>query len=125
MIANNRKHLLIALNKHIFSRNKASHTNSKYQKTNVDIFDNFEEVVKDIPSKSVLLFGGFGLCGVPENLIKALSTMKINELIAVSNDSGLLDEFKADGLGLLLKSNQASHFLFNLLVIHFVFKTAF
>ena len=108
MIAINRKHLLITLNKVLVSRNKASHTNSKYQKTNVTIFDSFEEAVKDIPSKSVLLFGGFGLCGIPENLIKALSKMKINELIAVSNDSGLLDEFESDGLGLLLKSNQAS-----------------
>lgn len=69
----------------------------------VEIFSTAEEAIKDIPSKSTLLVGGFGLCGIPENLIKALAAnTSINELTVVSNNAGV-DNF---GLGVLLKTKQ-------------------
>lgn len=48
------------------------------------------------------LFLGFGLCGIPENLIKALLKTGQRDLIVVSNNCGV-DDF---GLGLLLKTKQ-------------------
>ena len=56
----------------------------------------------DIPSGSTLCVGGFGLCGIPENLIAALVNQGAKDLVAVSNNAGV-DDF---GLGLLLKSGQ-------------------
>uniref|UniRef100_A0AAY4ARP2 Succinyl-CoA:3-ketoacid-coenzyme A transferase n=1 Tax=Denticeps clupeoides TaxID=299321 RepID=A0AAY4ARP2_9TELE len=60
------------------------------------------DAVKDIPSGSTVLVGGFGLCGIPENLIKSLLKTGVNGLTAVSNNAGV-DDF---GLGLLLKTKQ-------------------
>ena len=70
----------------------------------VQIFENAADAIKDIPSKSTLLVGGFGLCGIPENLINALAKAPINELTVVSNNAGV-DNF---GLGILLKNKQVS-----------------
>lgn len=70
----------------------------------VEIFETAEEAISDIPSKSTLLVGGFGLCGIPENLIGALSKSSINELTVVSNNAGV-DNF---GLGILLKNKQVN-----------------
>eukprot|EP01038_Epipyxis_sp_PR26KG_P010918 gene10918-14656_t len=66
------------------------------------VFRSAEEAVKDIPSGSKLLVGGFGLCGIPEKLIDALKKSGPNNLTCVSNNAGV-DDF---GLGLLLQSNQ-------------------
>ena len=45
--------------------------------------------MKDIPSGSKLLVGGFGLCGIPENFIAALEKHSdIKELTVVSNNAG-------------------------------------
>ncbi|KAB1281677.1 Succinyl-CoA:3-ketoacid coenzyme A transferase 1; mitochondrial [Camelus dromedarius] len=60
------------------------------------------EAVKDIPDGAKILVGGFGLCGIPENLIGALLKTGVKGLTAVSNNAGV-DNF---GLGLLLKSRQ-------------------
>ncbi|XP_073849479.1 succinyl-CoA:3-ketoacid coenzyme A transferase 1, mitochondrial isoform X3 [Macaca fascicularis] len=60
------------------------------------------EAVKDIPDGATVLVGGFGLCGIPENLIDALLKTGVKGLTAVSNNAGV-DNF---GLGLLLRSNQ-------------------
>ena len=63
------------------------------------------EAVADIPSGATLCVGGFGLCGIPENLIAALverGAGEVNGLTAVSNNAGV-DDF---GLGLLLQSGQ-------------------
>lgn len=54
--------------------------------------------VADIPSGSTLVVGGFGLCGIPENLIVALSLRDVDSLTCVSNNCGVDDW----GLGLLL-----------------------
>lgn len=50
------------------------------------------------------LVGGFGLCGIPENLIKALRDTGRKDLICVSNNCGV-DDF---GLGLLLQTRQVN-----------------
>ncbi|XP_008588828.1 PREDICTED: succinyl-CoA:3-ketoacid coenzyme A transferase 1, mitochondrial, partial [Galeopterus variegatus] len=60
------------------------------------------EAVKDIPDGAKVLVGGFGLCGIPENLIGALLKTGVKGLTAVSNNAGV-DNF---GLGLLLQSKQ-------------------
>lgn len=53
----------------------------------------------------LLNFPGFGLCGIPENLIAGLLQTKVNGLTVVSNNCGV-DNF---GLGLLLKQKQIGH----------------
>ena len=63
---------------------------------------NADEAVRDIPSASTLMLGGFGLCGIPENCIAALTRSGVRELTCISNNAGV-DDF---GLGLLLKTRQ-------------------
>merc|ERR1719254_124228 len=61
-----------------------------------------EEAVADIRDGATLCVGGFGLCGIPENLIDAVVKKGVKDLTAVSNNAGV-DDF---GLGLLLQSGQ-------------------
>lgn len=61
-----------------------------------------DEAVKDVHDGMTLVVGGFGLCGIPENLIAALVRRGVKNLTAVSNNCGVDDW----GLGLLLKSRQ-------------------
>lgn len=61
-----------------------------------------KEAVKDIPSGAVLMLGGFGLCGIPENCINALVESGINNLTCISNNAGV-DDF---GIGLMLQKRQ-------------------
>ena len=60
------------------------------------------EAVADIKSGSKLLVGGFGLTGVPENLLAAITKMPISDLCVVSSNVGTADR----GLGLLFQSKQ-------------------
>ncbi|VDK55427.1 unnamed protein product, partial [Cylicostephanus goldi] len=69
---------------------------------NVKIYSSAKEAVQDIPDNAKLLVGGFGLCGIPENLINALSETGQKGLTCVSNNAGVDDW----GLGILLKSRQ-------------------
>ncbi|MEH7124392.1 CoA transferase subunit A [Bacillus sp. JJ1532] len=66
------------------------------------ISTSFNEAVKDIHDGAVLMVGGFGLCGIPENLILALVEKGVKDLTVISNNCGV-DEW---GLGLLLKNKQ-------------------
>jgi 3-oxoacid CoA-transferase/3-oxoacid CoA-transferase subunit A len=61
-----------------------------------------DAAVADIPDGATLLVGGFGLCGIPENLIAALLRKGVRDLTVISNNCGV-DDF---GLGLLLRSRQ-------------------
>ncbi|KAJ2808158.1 Succinyl-CoA:3-ketoacid coenzyme A transferase 1, mitochondrial [Coemansia guatemalensis] len=62
-----------------------------------------DEAIEGIKSGDKLLIGGFGLCGIPENLLKAIARRKdIQQLTAVSNNAGTADY----GLGTLLQSRQ-------------------
>ena len=63
---------------------------------------NADEAIKDIESGSVLMLGGFGLCGIPENCINALVRKGVTDLTCISNNAGV-DDF---GLGLLLQKRQ-------------------
>lgn len=66
------------------------------------VVEDEDEAIADIPNFSVLMLGGFGLCGIPENCIKALLKKGVRELTCISNNAGI-DNF---GLGLLLASRQ-------------------
>ena len=55
-----------------------------------------------IPDGATIMMGGFGLCGLPENLIKALHARGTTGLTVVSNNAGV-DDF---GIGILLKARQ-------------------
>ena len=61
-----------------------------------------DEAVRDIQDGTTLMVGGFGLCGIPENLIAALVKKGVKNLHTISNNVGV-DEF---GLGLLLAAGQ-------------------
>ena len=58
--------------------------------------------VADIADGMTLMFGGFGLCGLPENCIAALVKSGIKNLTCISNNAGV-DDF---GIGLMLKQRQ-------------------
>ena len=67
------------------------------------IFDNADQALKDLVQDGLTIaVGGFGLCGIPENLINALRDSGARQLTAVSNNAGV-DDF---GLGVLLKTRQ-------------------
>ncbi|MGC4038159.1 MAG: CoA transferase subunit A [Chitinophagaceae bacterium] len=66
------------------------------------VVPNADAAIHDITDNSVLMLGGFGLCGIPENSIAALVRKGIKNLTCISNNAGV-DDF---GLGLLLKTRQ-------------------
>ena len=61
-----------------------------------------EAAVALVPDGATILMGGFGLCGIPENLIQALHSRGTRNLTLISNNAGV-DDF---GIGILLKSRQ-------------------
>ncbi len=66
------------------------------------VVSNAEEAIKEIQDGAVLMLGGFGLCGIPENSIAALVKKGVKNLTCISNNAGV-DDF---GIGLMLKSRQ-------------------
>ncbi|HLH07742.1 MAG TPA: CoA transferase subunit A [Terriglobales bacterium] len=66
------------------------------------VFGSADEAIRDIPDGATIMVGGFGLCGIPENLINALHRKGVRNLLTISNNAGV-DDF---GLGLLLASRQ-------------------
>ncbi len=66
------------------------------------VFKDADEAIADIPDGAVMMLGGFGLCGIPENSINALVKKGTKELTCISNNAGV-DDF---GIGLLLKQRQ-------------------
>ncbi|MDQ0254188.1 3-oxoacid CoA-transferase subunit A [Evansella vedderi] len=67
-----------------------------------EVLTSFTDAVADIKDGSTLLVGGFGLCGIPENLIKGLRETGVKDLTVISNNCGVDDW----GLGLLLENKQ-------------------
>ena len=61
-----------------------------------------DEAIHDIKDGAVLLLGGFGLCGIPENCIAALVRKGVRGLTCISNNAGV-DDF---GIGLMLQQKQ-------------------
>jgi 3-oxoacid CoA-transferase subunit A len=68
-----------------------------YKKVN-----NAEDAIMDIQDGATLMLGGFGLCGIPENCIKALVEKGVKNLTCISNNAGV-DDF---GIGLMLHNKQ-------------------
>ena len=66
------------------------------------VFKNADEALQDISDGAILMLGGFGLCGIPENCIAALVKKNIKNLTCISNNAGV-DDF---GIGLMLKQKQ-------------------
>ncbi len=66
------------------------------------VFPNAEAAIHDINDGATVIVGGFGLCGIPENLIKALAQKGVKNLTTISNNAGV-DDF---GLGVLLQNRQ-------------------
>ena len=65
-----------------------------------------DEAVRDIADGATLMLGGFGLCGIPENLIAALVRKGVKGLRTIANNMGV-DGF---GMGLMLEAGMiASH----------------
>jgi 3-oxoacid CoA-transferase subunit A len=63
---------------------------------------NAREAIADIMDGSIIMLGGFGLCGIPENCIAALLNKGVTNLTCISNNAGV-DDF---GIGLLLQKKQ-------------------
>jgi 3-oxoacid CoA-transferase subunit A len=63
---------------------------------------NADEAVRDVFDGATIMVGGFGLCGIPENLIRALVKKGVKNLTTISNNAGV-DGF---GMGLLLSAGQ-------------------
>ncbi|HYV76095.1 MAG TPA: CoA transferase subunit A [Candidatus Binatia bacterium] len=66
------------------------------------VFASADDAVADIQDGATIMVGGFGLCGIPENLIRALVKKGVKNLTTISNNVGV-DEF---GLGLMLYAGQ-------------------
>ena len=66
------------------------------------VVKNAKEAVADIKDGAILMLGGFGLCGIPENSIAALVETGVKDLTCISNNAGV-DDF---GIGLMLKTRQ-------------------
>jgi 3-oxoacid CoA-transferase subunit A len=66
------------------------------------IVENADQAIHDIQDGAVLMLGGFGLCGIPENCLAALVRKGVKNLTCISNNAGV-DDF---GIGLMLKTRQ-------------------
>ena len=66
------------------------------------VYSSAKDALQGVESNMTILVGGFGLCGIPENLIAALKASQVKGLTCVANNAGV-DDF---GLGLLLQTHQ-------------------
>jgi 3-oxoacid CoA-transferase subunit A len=66
------------------------------------VYKNATDAVSDIKDGAVIMLGGFGLCGIPENCISALVSKGLKNLTCISNNAGV-DDF---GIGLMLQQKQ-------------------
>jgi 3-oxoacid CoA-transferase len=73
------------------------------------VYPSAEAAVEAVKSGDIVLSGGFGLCGVPNTLISALSKRSdVKNLTGVSNNAGALVKGEMKGLGKLLETKQIS-----------------
>lgn len=71
------------------------------------VYTDIAKALEDIKDGSQICFGGFGLAGVPENLIKTLTALGPKNLTCVTNTAGT-DDF---GVGMLIKNNQVKRLI--------------
>ena len=71
------------------------------------VFSSAMEALFDLEDGATIMAGGFGLCGIPENLIRAIVAKKTRNLTFVSNNAGVDDA----GLGELLQTRQVKKML--------------
>jgi len=78
------------------------YSTSRYSSAFNKVVGSVEEALKDVKDGQILLAGGFGLCGIPENCISYIQNRNIRDLTVISNTCGTSDF----GLGLLLQDHQ-------------------
>jgi len=66
------------------------------------VYANADAAIVDIPDGATIMAGGFGLCGIPENLIDALQRKGVRNLTVISNNAGI----SVFGMGKLLHTHQ-------------------
>lgn len=66
------------------------------------VFKNADEALKDVREGAIIMLGGFGLCGIPENCIAAMVLKGTKHLTCIANNAGV-DDF---GIGLMLQKKQ-------------------
>ena len=66
------------------------------------VYNHAVDAIADINDDAVIMLGGFGLCGIPENSIAALVKKGSKNLTCISNNAGV-DDF---GIGLMLQKKQ-------------------
>ena len=66
------------------------------------VFPNADAAIADLPDGASIMVGGFGLCGIPENLIEAVRAKGVTNLTVISNNAGV----NTFGLGRLLETRQ-------------------
>jgi 3-oxoacid CoA-transferase subunit A len=66
------------------------------------VFPNADAAIADVPDAASVMVGGFGLCGIPENLIEAIRRKGVKNLTVISNNAGV----NTFGLGRLLETRQ-------------------
>ncbi|CAI2366246.1 unnamed protein product [Moneuplotes crassus] len=71
------------------------------------IFNNCDEAIHDMKDGSKIACGGFGICGIPENLIESIKNKNLRELTCISNNGGLSDW----GLGRLMINRQVKRMI--------------
>lgn len=71
------------------------------------IYTNFDDAVAHVKDGMTIMVGGFGIVGIPENLIKSLSKTNVKDLTVISNNCGI----DGWGLGLLLENKQIKHMI--------------
>lgn len=82
-----------------------AHQHSSYSTSPIlaaKLVANSEEACSEIPDGARCFVGGFGLCGIPENSIRALVKLNRQQLTVISNNAGVQDK----GLGVLLGKHQ-------------------
>jgi 3-oxoacid CoA-transferase subunit A len=81
------------------------HAGDKPMTDNKKVYSNAVDALRDVVSDGMrIMSGGFGLCGIPENLLLALRDSGVKGLTVISNNAGIDDV----GLGQLLKTHQIS-----------------
>ena len=62
---------------------------NQYKRKMKKVFNNADEAIDGIVDNMILMVGGFGLCGIPENCISALVKMGAKNLTCISNNAGI------------------------------------